>query len=75
MDSFKLTRNIDKDIEHCIDAVNYVSGIVEEVKKSILEKNRKEDMQLFIYFDSLNTSMRKAKNDAEHLSWILGARR
>lgn len=32
-------------------------------------------MQLFIYFDSLNTSMRKAKNDAEQLSWILGARR
>lgn len=38
MDSFKLTHNTDIDIERCINAVNYVSGIVEEVKKSILEK-------------------------------------
>ena len=75
MDSFKLTHNTDIDIERCIDAVNYVSGMVEEVKKSLLEENKKEDMQLFIYFDSLNNSMRKAKNDVEHLSWILGARR
>ena len=41
MDSFKLTHNTDIDIERCIDAVNYVSGMVEEVKKSLLEENKK----------------------------------
>lgn len=62
------------DIEHCIETVNYAACMVEEVRNTLLKENRKENMKLFIYLDSLNTSMRKAKNDAEQLSWILGTR-
>lgn len=62
-------------IEHCIEMVNHAACMVEEVRNTFLKENKKENMELFIYLDSLNTSMRKAKNDAEQLSWILGTRR
>lgn len=51
--SFELTHNKEIDMERCIEAVNYVRSMAEEVKLELLNENEREDINTFIIVDDL----------------------
>ena len=75
MKLFELTHNKDTDIERCIEAVNYVRGMAEEVKIELLNENNSEDIGTFVIIDDLCKELGHAAHWAEQLKWELLRRR
>lgn len=67
--SIELTRNKDVDMERCIEAVNYVKGVADEVKIELLNDNK--DVNAFILVDNLCKELTHAAYWAEQLKWEL----
>jgi hypothetical protein len=73
--SFELTHNKEIDMERCIEAVNYVKDMAEEIKVELLNENRVEDINTFIIVDDLCKELGHAAHCAEQLKWELLRRR
>lgn len=69
--SFELTHNKEIDMERCIEAVNYVRNMAEEVKAELLNENSSDDMATFIIVDDLCKELGHAAHWAEQLKWEL----
>lgn len=67
--SFELTHNKEIDMERCIEAVNYVRNMAENIKVQLLNENKKEDIDIFIIVDDLCKALGHAAHWAEQLKW------
>ena len=72
-DIFKVTHDKNVDMEHCIETVNRVKEMVEEIKFDLLNEN--SDIDCFILIDSINKGLIQAAHYAEQLKWELLKRR
>ena len=73
--SFELAHNKEIDMERCIEAVNYVRNMAEEIKIELLKENSSDDMATFIIVDDLCKELGHAATLAEQLKWELLRRR
>ena len=55
--------------EHCIESVNIVKNIAEEIKTQLLNENSKENIGIFIIVDNLCKELGHAVHWAEQLKW------
>ena len=69
--NFQLTHNKDIDMERCIEAVNYVRDMAEEIKAELLNENKRQDINTFIIVDDLCKELCHAAHWAEQLKWEL----
>lgn len=69
--SFELTHNKEIDMERCIEAVNYVRNMAEEVKVELLNENEGQDINTFIIVDDLCKELGHMAHWAEQLKWEL----
>ena len=69
--SFELTHNKEIDMERCIEAVNYVRNMAEEIKIGLLNENEGQDINTFIIVDDLCKELGHAAHWAEQLKWEL----
>ena len=65
--SFELTRNKEIDMERCIEAVNYVRNMAEEIKIELLNENETKDINTFIIVDDLCKELGHAAHWAEQI--------
>ncbi|MBO6243596.1 MAG: hypothetical protein J6O41_03390, partial [Clostridia bacterium] len=55
--------------EHCIESVDKVRNIAENIKIQLLNDNKKEDIGIFIIVDDLCKALGHAAHWAEQLKW------
>ncbi len=67
--NFDLVHNKKIDMERCIEAVNYVRGMAEEIKAELLNENKRQDINTFIIVDDLCKELGHAAHWAEQLKW------
>lgn len=73
--SFELVHNKEIDMERCIEAVNYVRNMAEEIKIELLNENEGQNINTFIIVDDLCKELGHAATLAEQLKWELLRRR
>lgn len=62
---FKVTHDKNADMERCIEAVDYIKGMVDEIKVDLLNEN--SDVDCFILIDSISKELGKATYYTEQL--------
>lgn len=60
-----------KSFEDCIESVDKVRNIAENIKVQLLNENKKEDIDIFIIVDDLCKALGHAAHWAEQLKWEL----
>ena len=68
-DIFKITHVKNADMERCIEAVNHIKGMADEIKVDLLNDNK--DVNAFILVDNLCKELTQAAYWAEQLKWEL----
>lgn len=55
--------------EHCIESVDKVRNIAENIKIQLLNENKKEDISIFTIVDDLCKALGHAAHWAKQLKW------
>lgn len=55
--------------EHCIESVDKVRNIAENIKIQLLNENKKEDIGIFTIVGDLYKALEHAAHSAEQLKW------
>lgn len=69
---FKLTRQIPRDIDIIYDAVNYVSGLAEEVLDEVIGKEDEANLAIVSHLMDLSNELRQAATCAQLAFWEKG---
>lgn len=68
--NFELTHDRKIDMRNCIEVINNVKKMVEDIKIDLLNVND-NDIECFILVDSIAKAMTQAAYHAEQLDWAL----